>query len=75
MKTEIDNLVRGILYDIAHPCPAIPELAAVCRVLGLDGHFKAVGQRAILARWAEDITLRREDRAYAQLQLAALPRF
>ena len=28
MKTQIDNLVRGIHHDLAQLSPAVPELAA-----------------------------------------------
>ncbi len=57
MKTQIDNLVRGIRHDLAQPSPAVPELATFFRTIGADGLSKAVAQRAILSRWAEDTTL------------------
>ncbi|QBC33248.1 hypothetical protein [Pandoraea sp. XY-2] len=59
MKTQIDNLVRGIRHDLAQPSPAVPELATFFRTIGADGLSKAVAQRAILSRWAEDTTLPR----------------
>ena len=57
MTTQIDNLVRGIHHDLAQPSPAVPELAAFFQTIGADGLSKAVAQRAILGRWAEDVTL------------------
>ena len=75
MKTQIDNLARGILHDLAQPSPAVPELAAFFQAIGADGFSKAVAQRAILARWAEDVTLTPDVRHYAQQQLATLPDF
>lgn len=75
MKTQIDNLVRGIRHDLAQPSPAVPELATFFRTIGADGLSKAVAQRAILSRWAEDATLPPDMRDYAQQQLDALPAF
>lgn len=75
MKTQIDNLARGILHDLAQPSPAAPELAAFFQAIGADGFSKAVAQRAILARWAEDVTLTPDVRDYARQQLATLPDF
>ncbi len=75
MKTQIDNLVRGIHHDLAQPSPAVPELAAFFQTIGVDGLSKAVAQRAILDRWAEDMTLPPDVRDYAQQQLATLPDF
>ena len=75
MKTQIDNLVRGIRHDLAQPSPAVPELATFFRTIGADGLSKAVAQRAILGRWAEDVTLASDVRDYAQQQLATLPDF
>jgi hypothetical protein len=42
MKTQIDNLVRGIRHDLAQPSPAVPELAAFFQAIGADGLSKAV---------------------------------
>lgn len=53
MKTQIDNLVRGIHHDLAQPSSAVPELAAFFQTIGADGLSKAIAQRAILGRWAE----------------------
>lgn len=39
MKTQIDNLVRGIRHDLAQPSPAVPELATFFRTIP-DGHPK-----------------------------------
>ena len=75
MKTQIDNLVRGIQHDLAQPSPAVPELAAFFQAIGADGFSKAVAQRAILVRWSEDVTLTPDVRDYAQQQLATLPDF
>ncbi len=75
MKTQIDNLVRGIHHDLAQLSPAVPELAAFFQTIGADGLSKAVAQRAILGRWAEDVTLTSDVRDYAQQQLATLPDF
>ena len=75
MKTQIDNLVRGIHHDLAQPSPAVPELAAFLQTIGADGLSKAVAQRTILGRWAEDVTLTPDVRDYAQQQLATLPDF
>jgi len=75
MTTQIDNLVRGIHHDLAQPSPAVPELAAFFQTIGADGLSKAVAQRAILGRWAEDVTLTSDVRDYAQQQLATLPDF
>lgn len=72
MTTQIDNLVRGIHHDLAQPSPAVPELAAFFQTIGADGLSKAVAQRAILGRWAEDVTLTSDVRDYAQQQLATL---
>lgn len=52
-----------------------PELAAFFQTIGADGLSKAVAQRAILGRWAEDVTLTSDVRDYAQQQLATLPDF
>ena len=73
MTTQIDNLVRGIHHDLAQPSPAVPELAAFFQTIGADGLSKAVAQRAILGRWAEDVTLTPDVRDHAQQQLATLP--
>lgn len=75
MKTQIDNLVRGILHDLAQPSPAVPELAAFFQAIGADGFSKAVAQRAILGRWAEDVTLPPDVCDYVQQQLDTLPAF
>lgn len=75
MKNQIDNLVRGILHDLASPVPAVPEVAAFFEVIGADSLSKAVAQRAILARWAVDITLPADMRLYAHEQLGTLPDF
>lgn len=76
MKTQIDNLVRGIRHDLAQLSPAVPELAAFfLQAIGADGLSKATEQRAILGRWAEDVTLPPDVRDYAQQQLATLPDF
>ncbi len=75
MTTQIDNLVRGIHHDLAQPSPPVPELAAFFQTIGADGLSKAVAQRAILGRWAEDVTLTSDVRDYAQQQLATLPDF
>lgn len=75
MTTYIDNLVRLILQALAQPSPAVPELAAFFQTIGADGLSKAVAQRAILGRWAEDVTLTSDVRDYAQQQLATLPDF
>ena len=64
MKTQIDNLVRGIRHDLAQPSPAVPELAAFFQAIGADGLSKATEQRAILGRWAEDVTLTSDVRDY-----------
>ncbi len=75
MKTQIDNLVRGIRQDLSQPSPAIPELATFFQAIGADGISKAVAQRAVLRRWAKDLTLPLDMRDYAQQQLDALPTF
>ncbi len=75
MKNQIDNLVRGIQHDLAQPSRAVPELAAFFQAMGADGFSKAVTQRAILARWAEDVTLTTDVRNYAQQQFATIPDF
>lgn len=75
MKTQIDNLVRGIQHDLAQPCHSVPELAAYFKSIGADGFSKAVAQRAILCRWTADMTILPDVRDYAQLQLDALPVF
>ena len=75
MKTQIDNLVRGIRHDLAQPSPSVPELAAFFQAIGADGLSTATEQRAILGRWAEDVTLTSDVRDYAQQQLATLPDF
>jgi len=33
MKTQIDNLVRGIRHDLAQSSPAVPELATFFRAI------------------------------------------
>ncbi len=75
MKNQIDNLVRGIQHDLAQPSPTVPEVATFFQAIGADGFSKAVAQRAILARWAEDVTLTADVRDYAQQQFATLPDF
>ncbi|NKF94885.1 hypothetical protein GO290_01953 [Ralstonia solanacearum] len=75
MKTQIDNLVRGIQHDLAQPSPTVPELAAFFQAIGADGFSKAVEQRAILARWAKDMSLLPGVRDYARQQLDSLPAF
>lgn len=75
MKTQIDNLVRGIRHDLAQQSPAVPEMAAFFQAIGADGPSRAAEKRAILGRWAEDVTLPLDDRTYAQQQLATLPAF
>lgn len=75
MKTQIDNLVRGIRHDLAQPSPAVPELVAFFQAIGADGLSTATERRAILGRWAEDVTLPPDVRDYAQQQLATLPSF
>ena len=75
MKSQIDNLVRGIRQDLSQPSPAIPELATFFQAIGADGISKAAAQRAVLRRWAKDLTLPLDMRDYAQQQLDALPTF
>lgn len=75
MKTQIDILVRGIQHDLAQSSPAEPVLAAFFLAIGADGFSRAVTQRTILGRWAEDVTLPPDVRDYAQQQLAILPAF
>ena len=75
MKIQIDNLVRGIQHDLAQPNHPVPELAAFFQAIGADGFSKAVAQRAILCRWALDMTNLPDVRDYAQLQHDALPAF
>lgn len=75
MKTQIDNLVRDIRHALAQPSPAVPEVAAFVQAIGADGPSRATEMRAILGRWAEDVTLPQDVRAYAQQQLATLPAF
>lgn len=75
MKDQIDNLVRGILYDLAQPSHAVPELAAYFQAIGADGLSKAVAQRAIICRLASDMTISKDVQDYAQLQLDSLPAF
>ena len=61
---------------LARPAPtALSGLAAFFQTIGADGLSKAVAQRAILGRWAEDVTLTSDVRDYAQQQLATLPDF
>ena len=67
--------MRGIQHDLAQPSPAVPELAAIFQAIGADGFSKAVAQRAVLSRWAKDVTLPLDVRDYAQPQLDALPAF
>lgn len=75
MQTQIDNLVRGIEHDLAQPCHSVPDLVAFFQAIGADGFSKAVSQRAILCRWAANMTILPDVRDYAQLQLDALPTF
>ena len=75
MKTQIDNLVRSIRHDLAHPYPALPEMAAFFQAIGVDGPSRATAKRATLDRWAEDVTLSQDIRDYAKQQLATLPAF
>ena len=75
MKTQIDNLMRGIRYDLAQPSAAVPEVAVFLQAIGADGLSKTSAQRVILARWAEDVTLTADVRDYAQQQFATLPDF
>ena len=75
MKTQIDNLVRGIRHDLAQPSPVVPELAAFFQAIGADGLSKAREQLAILRRWAEDATLPPDVRDYAQQKLTTIPDF
>lgn len=75
MKTQIDNLVRGILHDLAQPSSGVPEVDVYFKSIGADGLSKAVEQRAILASWIEDMSFALDVRQYAQEQLDALPCF
>ncbi len=75
MKIQIDNLVRGILYDLAQPAPSQLELAAFFEAIRAEGHSRAAAQRAVLATWAKDGGLPANVRQYAHQQLDALPAF
>lgn len=75
MKTQIDALVRDILYHLAQPSSAVLEVAVFLETIGADGYSKALELRAILARWAEAADLTAEDRMYASQRLRALPAF
>ena len=75
MKIQIDDLVRGILHDLAQPAPSHPEVAAFFEAIGADGRSRAAAQRAVLVRWAQDMGLPADARQYAHRQLDALPDF
>jgi hypothetical protein len=76
MKTQIDNLVRGIRHDLARHPPSVPELSAIFQAIGADGLSYAIKQRTILACWFKDEALPPDVRDYAQQQqLATLPAF
>lgn len=75
MKNQIDNLVRGIQHDLVQASPTVPEVAAFFQAIGADGFSKAVAQRAILARWAEDVALTADVCNYVKQQFATLPDF
>ncbi len=75
MKSQIDNLMRSILHDLARTTSMEPPLATLFRAIRVDGLSKAVDQRATLRRWAEDVTLPADVQHYAQERVAALPDF
>ena len=75
MKSQIDTLVRGILYDLEHQRPADPQLMPVFQALNADNMSSAYQQRDVLVSYGEDGNLSDEDRQYAREQLEALPPF
>lgn len=75
MKSQIDTLVRGILYDFEHQRPADPQLMPVFQKMKADNMSSAYQKRDVLASYGEDSNLSNEDRQYAREQIQALPPF
>lgn len=75
MQSKIDDVVRQIQESLDQPPPAISELSSALKVLGVDSHSQAVELRALLMRWAEDISFSEPDRQYAKQRLEQLPPF
>jgi ribosome assembly protein YihI (activator of Der GTPase) len=75
MKEQIDRVVRDILGNIDRASTINPLLAAAFAELEADGLRTAAELCALLDRWAMDVTLSPNDRAYACQQLDSLPDF
>jgi hypothetical protein len=75
MKSQIDTLVRGILYDLEHQRPPNPQLRPLFQAMKADNMSGAYQQRAVLASYGEEGVLSAEDGQYAREQLKTLPPF
>jgi hypothetical protein len=75
MKQKIDILVQNINANLSMPPAVDSQVEEMHLALGTDPLSVASELRACLARWADDMTLSIDDRAYADKQLKALPSF
>lgn len=75
MQDQIDQLVRGIIDDLAQPSPSVPEVAIFFQAIGADGPSRAAAKRLIPLSWASDVTLPPDVCSNALHQLHTHPDF